>query len=293
MPVSIGLVGAGTQAAEAYAPVLASSRSTFAGIWSRLPGPAEALASRYGVPAYDDYAELLDNCAAVAFAVPPSAQPDLAVTAARRGRAVLLGRPIAGDLAGAEEVTDAIRQAKVVSQVALVWRFATEVRLFLAREAPRTHPAGGTGRLLLAPPSVPAGSPDLARVERGLLRHRGPDLFDLLDAALGRLVTIRAHGNPRGWIGLLLDHEAGRFSEAYLYPTTDPRSQHADVEVFGSAGSARIDIVNAVRPNAVDTMVDEFVAAVDRGRASELDVTRGLYLQQVIETVETELVVGT
>ncbi|MEV5754981.1 hypothetical protein AB0L00_44915 [Actinoallomurus sp. NPDC052308] len=70
--------------------------------------PAQGLAARCSVPAFGSFAEMLDHCDAVAFAVPPAAQPSLAAGAGEgRHVALLLSRPIAGDLAGAEELAGA------------------------------------------------------------------------------------------------------------------------------------------------------------------------------------------
>lgn len=93
------------------------------------------------------------------------------------------------------------------------------------------------------------------RTEMGVLRSLGPYLIDLLDAALGPVGAVRAHGDPDGWLGLLLEHSAGRFSEASL---------------------------TAVAAEGSDD--------VRRGVPHELDVRRGLHLQQVIEEAEADLI---
>jgi predicted dehydrogenase len=287
--VTIGLVGAGRRAAAIHAPAIAACAAVrFAGVWARSPDAARALARAHDVRSFDRYPHLLDACDAVAFAVPPAAQVDLAATAARRGRAVLLERPIAGDLAGAEELADAVARTRVVSQVALAWRYSAAVRRFLATGVPGTEPAGGSGRVVARP--VVGGGP--WRVEQGLLQEGGTDLLDLLDAALGPVVGVRAHGDRHGWLGLLLDHRAGRFSEASLYTTAAGGPERAGVEVFGPGGSAAVDCSRVAGPETFDAMYREFGAAVDGGRAPEVDVRHGLRLQQVIEAAESDLVGG-
>jgi hypothetical protein len=64
---------------------------------------------------------------------------EYAATAAWRGHGILLERPIAGDLAGAEEIAAAVATKRVVSLLVLPWRHATEVRRFLADEAPNAR----------------------------------------------------------------------------------------------------------------------------------------------------------
>jgi predicted dehydrogenase len=279
--VTIGLVGAGRQATETHAPAVAACPALrFAGVWARSPDAARALARPYGVRTFDRYPSLLDACDAVVFAVPPAAQVDLAATAARRGRAVLLERPIATDVAGAEELADAVARTRAVSQVALAWRYSVAVRRFLGTDVPRVAPAGGRGLV------VTAGADPLSGHGVDPLSGRGADLLDLLDAALGPVVMARAHGDGRGWLGLLLDHPAGRFSEMSLYRTAAGGRDVAGAEVFGPGGSATVDCARVAGTQTYDTMYREFADAVDRGCAPELDVRHGLRLQHVLEEIE-------
>jgi hypothetical protein len=129
-------------------------------------------------------------------------------------------------------------------------------------------------------------------MERGVLLAQGPDLLDLLDAALGPVVGIRTHGDPHGWLGLILDHQVGRFSEASLYASGAIARSRCEVEIFGPMGSAAMDCTDADRPVAVETMFREFAEGVERGTPHELDVRRGLHLQRVIEAAETDLLFG-
>jgi predicted dehydrogenase len=294
MAVTVGLAGAGRRASEAYAPSLASCPGIdFAGVWSRSPQSTRDLAARYSVPAFGRYDEMLDHCDAVAFAVPPPAQSDLAVIAAGRSKAVLLGRPIAGDLAGAEDLNDVVTAHYVVSQIALTWRYATAVREFLSREIKRTHPLGGSGRLISAALATGTSAPPW-RVEYGVLMDMGTDLLDLLDAALGRTLVIRAHGERSGWVGLMLEHEGGRYSEASMCATASadepPRAQ---TEIFGAGGSAMIDCAGVAGPDAIQTMFGEFADAVENRTPHELDVRRGLHLQELLDAAGTDLLATT
>ncbi|MGI5228018.1 Gfo/Idh/MocA family protein [Actinoallomurus sp. CA-142502] len=290
MRVSVGLAGAGRSAAELYAPSLTSApASRFAGVWSRSPETARSLAARYSVPSFGGFAEMLDHCDAVAFAVPPAAQPSLAATAAGRHVALLLSRPIAGDLAGAEELAEAVAD-DVVSQVALTWRYAPAVRTYLGTQVKRARPIGGTARLISA---TLASDAPAWRAERGVLMDVGVDVVDLLDAALGHTALVRAHGDPRGWVGLLLEHEGGRYSEASLLATA-PADQpaRAEIEIFGPGGSAVIDCGDVTEREAVGTMVEEFADAVGHRRPHPLDVRHGLHLQRLLDAAETDLLAG-
>lgn len=293
MAVTVGLAGAGRTAHEGYAPALASCpKAEFAGVWARSPGAARDLAARFSVPAFETFDEMLDHCEAIAFAVPPAAQSSLAVIAACRHKAVLLTRPIAGELAGAEELAAVAATADVVTQVALTWRYAAPVREFLSARAKRTCPRGGTGRVISG--AFAAGAPVQPwRVERGVLMDMGVDVLDLLDAVLGRTAAIWAHGDPAGWVGLMLEHEGGRYSEASLYATASPdEPPRAEIEIFGPGGAAALDSAGMAGPDAYATMVGEFADAVEYRMPHELDVQRGLHLQRLLDAAETDLLAG-
>jgi predicted dehydrogenase len=291
--VTIGLVGAGRRAAQVHAPTLAGSPDVrFAGVWAPTPGPVRELAGRHHVRPFDRFADLLDHCDAVAFAVPPPVQAELAAAAAQRGKSVFLERPMAGDIAGAEELAEAVQRSKVASQFGLVWRYSTEVRRFLSTEVGRIKPAGGAGRLISGS-HRPGGSVSAWRTERGVLRDQGVDLLDLLEAILGPIVGVQAHGDRRGWVGLLLDHRVGRFSEASMSATAAPEIFRADVEIFGPGGGAALDCTRASGPHVYRTMYREFADAIRSGGAPALDIRHGLHLQRVIESADTDVLLGT
>ena len=285
MAIAIGLVGAGRRAAEVHAPAIAACpEARFAGVWARSPGPTQALAAQYGVPACGRFEDLLDHCEAVVFAVPPPVQPYLAEVAAGQDKALLLERPVAGDLAGAERLAEAA--GPTVSQLALLWRYSATVRHFLTDAVPKTFPKGASGLVVTTAP------PDPRPWRRGLSVLRGdlgPDLLDLLDAALGRVIGVHAHGQPTGWFGMMFEHEGGTYSEVSMYTSPEPVRERAEIEVFGSGGVAAVDGVAAVGREAVDTMYREFADVAGHRRRHELDAARGLHLQQVIEAVESDL----
>jgi predicted dehydrogenase len=292
MAVRVGLVGTGRRAVEAHAPALASSPDiTFAGVWGRDTEGARRLAAAHGATPYATFDDLVRDVDAVAFAIPPAAQAEYATDAARHGKAVLLQRPIAGDVAGAEDLRLAVERAGVVSQLALMWRYAAAVRQFIRAEVPSTEPVGGAGRLISGA-AAPGSGVSTWRAERGVLHNEGADLLDLLDAALGPIAGVRAHGDPHGWIGLLLEQQIGHVSEASMYALAPPGADRAEVEVYGSGGSARVDCTDVVGPLTYERMYGEFAASVSAATPHELDVRRGWHLQQVIEAAETDLTVG-
>ncbi|MEU0517268.1 Gfo/Idh/MocA family oxidoreductase [Streptosporangium sp. NPDC006007] len=283
MTISVGLVGAGPWAEMVHAPILAAGPDTrLVGVWARRP----EVAARFGVPVFERIEELFDNCEAVAFSVPPAVQAELGVLAAKAGKALLLEKPLAADLDGARRLAEAIGEAGVPSQMVLTWRYSEATRAFLARVS-AVEPFGGhaaniSGSMLGGDFATPW------RLERGAILDVGPHMIDMLDAALGRVASVRAHGNPRGWVGLLLEHETGAVSEASLCMSVPGETPPSHVEVYGRLGRESINS-DRLGPDVFTVMLAEFAETVERGGGHPLDAAHGLRLQEIIATAERQL----
>ena len=71
-PVRVGLVGAGPWARAMHARMLAAGpETTLTAVWARRPEAAQETAAPYGAKVAASFDELLEQCEAVAFAVPP------------------------------------------------------------------------------------------------------------------------------------------------------------------------------------------------------------------------------
>src|SRR4029453_15440563 len=96
-------------ATETHAAVLAASDDAeLAGIWGRDPAKTRAAAARFAIKGHTDLARLLAEVDAVAIAVPPDVQAELAVRAATAGRHLLLDKPLALSLDGAARGAGAV-----------------------------------------------------------------------------------------------------------------------------------------------------------------------------------------
>lgn len=289
--VAVGLVGAGPWAGMVHAPALAAGPGTrLAGVWARRPEASAALAGKHGAPSFGRIEELFDACEAVAFAVPPDVQADLAARAARAGKAVLLEKPLAMDLAGARRAAAAVAEAGVASRMVLTLRYSRAARAFVER-ARGLDPFGGYGSFVSP---VLNGGPFATpwRLEKGALLDLGPHMVDLLDASLGRVAGVRAHGDPLGWLGLTLEHESGAVSQASVSMAGAGDLPPAHVEVYGRTGHARLDW-SELGDDAFATMVAEFAAAVRGGPGGgpepRLDAAHGLRLQEILAAAEAQL----
>ncbi|HXA59836.1 MAG TPA: Gfo/Idh/MocA family oxidoreductase [Streptosporangiaceae bacterium] len=285
--MAVGLVGAGPWAGMVHAPALAAGPHTrLAGVWARRPEASAELAAEHGAPSFADIEELFDSCEAVAFCVPPDVQAELAMRAAQAGKAVLLEKPLAMDLEGARRLADAIGEAGVASQMVFTMRYTAAARAFL-QQVRGLDAFGGYGSFVS---SVLSGGPFATpwRLERGALLDLGPHMVDLLDASLGRVVGVRAHGDPLRWVGLLLEHEGGAVSEASVSMAGAGDLPPARVEVYGRHGHALLNW-STVGGDAFATMVAEFASTVRCGGGHPLDARHGLRIQEILASADAQL----
>ncbi|MFC4532357.1 Gfo/Idh/MocA family protein [Sphaerisporangium dianthi] len=280
-PVSVGLIGAGPWAEAVHAPTLAAGPYTrLTGVWARRPRAA----ARLGVPVYERLEELFDVCEAVAFCVPPAVQAELGVLAAKAGKALLLEKPLAADLDGARRLADAVGEAGVASQMVLTFRYSATTKSFLERVR-AIEPFGGYA-MNVSGALYTIDSP--WRQERGAILDVGPHMIDMLDASLGPVTGVRAHGDTLGWVGLLLEHQSGAVSEASLSMAARVEHGSSHVAVFGRQGTETLD-GGDLGYDVFPDMVAEFAHTVRRGGGHPLDARHGLRLQEIIAAVEAQL----
>jgi predicted dehydrogenase len=202
------------------------------------------------------------------------------VRAAAAGKALLLEKPLGGDLAAARQVAAAVAEHGVVSQMVLTKRYHPSTREFLARAA-RTEVLGARSCYLHG--AFLRG--DMAtgwRLEQGALPDLGPHLLDLLDAAVGPIATVRAAGDSRQWIELTCEHENGAVSQASLSGRVPLPQGRTQVELFGPDGELSWDSRGIDHEECWPILRAEFAAAVRSGVPGELDAARGLRLQELL-----------
>ncbi|MDX3072870.1 Gfo/Idh/MocA family protein [Streptomyces sp. NPDC088354] len=280
-PVRVGLIGAGPWARTMHARMLAAGPETrLTAVWARRPEAAQEIADAYGTVAAGSPEELFDRCEAVAFAVPPAVQAELAVRAAKAGKAVLLEKPLGPDLAAARAVADAVAEAGVVSQMVLTKRYHPVTRDFLRRA--RDTRVVGARSCYLHGAFLGGEFATGWRLEQGALLDLGPHLIDLLDAAIGPITAIRATGDPRRWVELTCEHENGAVSQASLSGSVNLPKARTRVELLGPGGELTYDTAGIDHEECWPVLRAEFAEAVRTGRPGELDAARGLRLQELI-----------
>ena len=281
-PIAVALVGAGPWAAKAYAPMLASGPETrLAVVWSRTPEAARALAAAHGAEAAETFDALLERCDAVAFAVPPDVQAEMAIRAARAGKALLLDKPLALTLEAAERLAREVAEAGVVTQLMLTHRFRSRTAEFLARA--REWEAFGARLAFLSSAFIRGPYACPWRREHGALHDLGPHAFDLLDAALGPIESIVGRGDPRRFVALGCRHASGAISEVALSGVTPIEPTIFRLDLFGPRGALEFDAVAASVEEPWAEARRRFAKAFRGGQPGPLEVQRGLLLQRLID----------
>ncbi|WP_158542915.1 Gfo/Idh/MocA family protein [Phytoactinopolyspora halophila] len=286
--MNVGLVGAGPWASILHAPVWTGGpEATLSAIWARRPEAASELAAEYGTEAVPSFEALLERSDAVAFAVPPQVQWELAVRAARAGKHLILEKPIADSLDHARELASAVDESGVGSMVMFTSRFDPGVRTFLEK-AQAFDTVGARGAVIT--PAFLRGpfSNSPWRHERGALVDVGPHILDMLTAALGPAARIGARSTDRGWFGLHVDHASGAASDVTLSCRIGLERGRFEVELFGPEGALALAAETRDEAAMRATMRTE-LAGIVQGQTHPCDARRGLYIQALVDAAERSL----
>lgn len=281
----VGLIGTGPWAKSVHAPGLADHPGTsLAAVWSRRPESAKELADAHNAVAATSVEELLDQVDAVAFAVPPAVQAELAIQAAQAGKHVILEKPIAADLESAQRLADEVSAAGVVSLVMLTLRYAAQTREWLAGVAASGGWQGGNARWLSGALLGGAYEGSAWREADGALADIGPHAFDLMDAALGEITEVlAAHRTADDLWQLMFAHSGGATSTATLSLRLPIQPTVIEFAVYGEHGYRALGRKPGAANESYTSLLDDFAAMVASGTTGhDCDVHRGLHLQRVI-----------
>ncbi|MCW3814793.1 Gfo/Idh/MocA family oxidoreductase [Micromonospora sp. DR5-3] len=284
-----GLFGTGHWAAETHAAAIeAHPQAELAGVWGRDPAKVGALAARHGVPAFDDVDALLGACDAIAVALPPDIQAEIAVRAATAGRHLLLDKPLALSLAEADRVVAAAQASGVASVVFFTQRFHPNVTGFLAS----TAAAGGwqharaTMFAYIYQPGNPYGNSQWRR-DRGALWDIGPHALSLILPVLGRVTQVAAMDGPSGLVHLLLTHDGGATSSLSLTLEAPAEAVTRDFVFFGENGTETVPPGDGSALQAYGTAIDQLLEEVEAGtRDHRCDVRFGREVVGVLDAAE-------
>ncbi|GAB3073731.1 Gfo/Idh/MocA family oxidoreductase [Intrasporangium mesophilum] len=287
-----GLVGTGPWATMTHGPGLAAAGSAdLVGVWGRSPDKSRALAESLRTTAYEEYDALLAAVDAVAFAVPPDVQAELALAAAHAGKHLLLDKPVAMDVESARGLRDAALDAGVATLVFFTDRFVEVSRAWFGQVAAQDGWRGGWLRWFssLQDADNPFGSSPW-RQERGALWDTVPHAISTLSACLGPVQSVTAASGAGDLVNLAFRHESGALSTATLTQFAPPGADGFEAAVWGEAGLSYMPH----RPDdayvdAYRSATDQLVAAAVNGQPHALDIVFGTRVVELISEAQAQL----
>src|SRR6185437_15750502 len=135
MSLRFGVVGTAFWARDVHLPgLLRAKDAEVVGIWGRTAAPAQAIAAEHGIRAFPRFADLLGAVDAVAMAVPPEAQAELGLAAAKAGKHLILEKPVAMRPEAADAIADALTACRRAGLVFFTRRFVPEITAAIAAE---------------------------------------------------------------------------------------------------------------------------------------------------------------
>jgi len=285
-----GLVGTGYWATNTQAAGLARhDAATLAGVWGRDPEKTRTLAARHGATAYPDLDAMFADVDAVAFAVPPDVQAEVALKAAAAGKHLLLDKPVALTTAAADALVEAADQHNVASLVFFTARFVPEIAAFLAEQAQvgGWYAAHATHYASIFRPGNPYGE-SAWRKEYGGLWDVGPHALAAVVPLLGPVVDVSAADGPRQTTHLLLSHVDGAASTISVTIDAAPEAMTNAIAYFGEQGTATLPSIKPAADEVFATAVSTLIAQVQSGATRHpCDVHFGRDVVRILEAAET------
>ena len=195
--IGVALLGAGFIAEYHLSGLVAAGGADVRIVVGRTRDKAAALAKRFGVPEVSTDVEAAlarADVQAVIVATPDDTHEAIAVAAAQAGKAILVQKPMASSVQGAQRIAAAAARHGVDVQVSFMHRFFDEVV-----EARRWLEQGLLGRVLAARIRNATPGPDWgswfyrkASVRNGVVDQLGVHGIDLVEHLLGRVVNVSA-----------------------------------------------------------------------------------------------------
>jgi predicted dehydrogenase len=286
MTMRFGLVGTGFWAKETHAAALAAHpNATLAGVWGRSSERAVELAAAFGIPAFDDLDKMIDAVDAVAIAVPPDAQAEIAVRAADRGKHLLLDKPVALTTSAADKVVEAVDRNGVRSVVLFTLRFTDNIAAWLGASLQADHWLSADIRLCadIFQPGNPFGG-SAWRKEQGPLWDIGPHAMSVILPLLGPVERVVAERGCGDSVVVILRHRDGGTSTLTLQLDAPTGSQGSSWRAFGKVGSTEMPATTSSPLEATGHAVTALVESCQTGaQAHPLDVHFGREVVAVLE----------
>jgi predicted dehydrogenase len=287
MTTRFGLLGTGNWATTLHGPGLVAHPDTeLVGVWGRDPTRTKLAAEILGTSAFDNVAGLLRAVDAVAVALPPDVQADLAVQAAEADCHLLLDKPLALDVGAAARVVDAVESAGVAAVVFFTLLFRPDLEPWFEQVR-----GGGWSTATVtilasafAPGSERSDSP--WRKEHGALWDIGPHALSAVIPGLGPVTEVSAVSGLGDLVHLTFKHESGATSVASASLTVPPEARHHSTTYFGAGGVLPMPPSPGSAP-AYGRAIDDLLLMVASGRRQHpCDVRFGRDVVRILEAAE-------
>jgi predicted dehydrogenase len=237
--IRLGLAGTGYWAEEIHLPTFASSQGVeLAGIWGRNEQRTRTLAATFATTPFSRFEDLAAAVDAVAIAVAPHAQADLALAAARAGKHLFLEKPLATSIEDAARIEQAVDAAGVASVVFFMRRFVPVLEDGITALQGESWQSC---RVRMLSATIAPGSPYAESVWRNVggaaLWDIGPHVLSILFPILGAVTSVSATRRDHT-ISFTTEHAAGASASVELSLHADPKDAAAEFIFHGPRGEA-------------------------------------------------------
>jgi predicted dehydrogenase len=291
MGVRFALVGTGYWARQTHATALAAHPDVdLVGVWGRSFTRAAELAEACGARAYERVDDMFADVDAVAFAVPPNVQADLAVRAARQGCHLLLDKPVAFTTEAADRVVEAVDRAGVRSLVFFTSRFTANQADWLTDVLGQPARSSGSVRWYasILEPGNPYGESPWRR-SRGALWDLGPHALSILVPALGPVTHVIADLGVGDTVTVVLHHQSGAVSTMSLSLTAPPGSRGSAWQLFGMDRQSAMPEAGTTAVEAMSACISALLAQQSDPWQHPCDVHFGRVVVNILEAAQVFL----
>jgi predicted dehydrogenase len=291
MGMRFGVVGTGYWARETHAAALAAHPDAdLVGVWGRSFAGAAELAETVGAQAFERADDMFADVDAVAFAVPPDVQADLAVRAATQGCHLLLDKPLAFTTEDADRVVEAVDRAGIRSLVFFTSRFTANQADWLTDVQQTSEWNSGYVRMYgsIFEPGNPFGESAWRR-SRGALWDIGPHALSILVPALGPVTHVVADHGLGDTVTVVLHHESGAASTMSLSLTAPPGSRGTSWQLFGQDRQTSMPEATTSALEAMGACITELLTSQHERWQHPCDVNFGREVVKILQAADAFL----